>query len=231
MNRKSLTLILTAILISCIHGQAESTVAVSERNKDVVVIVEKSGPQTELTKVPAPVTPWRDRNSFAVRTNLLYDVFLLPTVGVEWRISHNAGIKLDGSYSYWGNKHGKVQKMWMISPEVRWYLGNTKRFYVGAGGNYVDYNVHKYMIGGLFSTHTGHQGSLWNAGVTTGYQLRLSNAFSMDFNIGLGYTRSEYDSFNMQDDVRFYKGRNQSKNFWGPTQAGISLMWHIGGEK
>lgn len=195
------------------------------------VVEAKPEPKPEPVAVAKPVDPWRDRYCFAVRTNLLYDAFLLPTLGVEWRVNRNVGIKVDGSFSHWGDEHGKVQKVWAVSPEVRWYLDGNKRFYVGAGGNYADYNVYKYMIGGLFSGDTGYQGKLWSAGVTTGYQLRLSNALSMDFNIGLGYMRSDYDSFNMINGTRVYKDRDKSKDLWGPTQAGISLIWRVGGSK
>ena len=168
---------------------------------------------------------------FAVRTNLLYDAMLLPTLGVEWRINRNLGIKLDGSLSWWGNEHGKVQKMWLLNPEVRWYLLRDKRFYVGASGSYSKYNIYDYPLGKMLTDDTGYQGKLWNAGVTVGYQLHLSRSFSVDFNLGLGYTRSEYDSFTMIDKVRVYKDRDKSKNFWGPTQAGISFVWTIGGNK
>lgn len=167
----------------------------------------------------------------AVRTNLLYDAFLLPTLGVEWRINRNIGIKLDGSLSWWGGNSDKVQKMWFLNPEVRWYLLANKRFYVGASGNYGEYNIYKYILGKMLTDDTGYQGKLWNAGLTVGYQLHLSRSFSVDFNLGLGYTRSEYDSFTMTDDVRVYKDRDKSKNFWGPMQAGISLVWTIGGNK
>ena len=61
-----------------------------------------------------------------------------------------------------------------------------------------------------------------------GYRLYLSRGFSIDFNLGLGYTRSEYDSFGMTDGIRVYKERNRTKSLWGPTQAGISLVWTIG---
>lgn len=54
---------------------------------------------------------------FAVRTNVLYDAFLLPTLGVEWRMNENVGIKLDGSLAWWGGNHGKVQKMWLVNPK------------------------------------------------------------------------------------------------------------------
>lgn len=72
---------------------------------------------------------------------------------------------------------------------------------------------------------------MWNAGVTVGYQLYLSRCFSVDFNLGLGYMRFDYDAFGITDGVRVYKERERSKNFWGPTQAGVSLVWTIGGNK
>lgn len=168
---------------------------------------------------------------FAVRTNVLYDAMLLPTLGVEWRVNRNLGIKLDGSRAWWGSETGKVQKIWLVNPEVRWYLLRDKRFYLGASGNYGQYNMYKYPIGSIVSKDTGYQGDLWGAGLTVGYQLYLSRHFSLDFNLGLGYTHFDYDTFRMIDGVRVYKDRNQSKNFWGPTQAGVNLIWTIGKSK
>lgn len=178
---------------------------------------------------PTP-TRWKER-SLSLRTNLLYDAFLLPTLGVEWRISHSIGLKLDGSFSWWGGNHGKVQKVWLVNPEVRWYLLRDRRFYVGVSGSYGEYNIYKYLPGKLLKGDTGYQGKLWNAGVTLGYQLSLSRSFSLDFNLGLGYTRSAYDSFGMTDGVRIHKQQDRTKNFPGPTQAGISLVWTIGNNK
>lgn len=168
---------------------------------------------------------------FAVRTNVLYDAMLLPTLGVEWRINSTFGVKLDGSLARWGGSHGKVQKMWLLNPEVRWYLLRDRRLYAGVSGSYGEYNLYKYPLGNLCSKDTGYQGKLWNAGLTVGYQLRLSRSFSVDFNFGLGYTCSDYDSFGLTDGVRVFKERDKSKHFWGPTQAGINLSWTIGGRK
>ena len=189
--------------------------------------------QVAVEQQPAPVSEQRIRETekpyrFAVRTNLLYDVLLLPTLGVEWRINEHIGIKLDGSLAWWGGSSGKVQKMWLVNPEVRRDLWGKKRFYAVISGSYGEYNLYKYMLGGIVSKDTGYQGKLWNVGLTVGYQLYLSCGFSIDFNLGLGYTHSEYDSFGMTDGIRVYKERNRTKNLWGPTQAGISLVWTIG---
>lgn len=150
---------------------------------------------------------------------------------MEWRIDRNVGIKVDGSYAFWSKGHGKVQKMWVVNPEVRWYLLRDKRFYVGVSGNVGGCNVYGYPVGRLLAKYTGYQGDVWNAGVTVGYQLLLSRSLSIDFNLGLGYNRFDYDSFGIIDGTRVYRAKSQSKDFWGPTQAGISLMWTIGSKK
>lgn len=189
---------------------------------------QPAAPTELLAAQPAaPTKPY----CVAVRTNLLYDALLLPTLGIEWRIDADWGIKLDGSLSWWGDEKGKVQKMWLINPEVRRYMLRDRRFYAGISGNYGQCNLYKYALGGILSGDTGYQGDFWSAGLTVGYQLRLSGRFSMDFNVGLGYTRFAYDTFGMIDGVRVSKARNLTKNFWGPTQAGISLMWTIGNNK
>lgn len=167
---------------------------------------------------------------FALRTNLFYDALLLPTLGIEWRITCDWSLRLDGSRSWWGRSSGTVQKIWLLSPEIRRYLLADRRFYVGVSANYAEYNLYGRPLGKLLSDDTGYQGRLWSVGLTLGYQLPLWRSLALDFNLGLGYTRSEYDSFTVPYGVRIFKQRDRRKNFFGPTQAGISLVWTIGGK-
>ena len=177
---------------------------------------------------------------FSLRTNRLYDAFLILAIGADWRMSDEIGVKLDVGFSHWGAETGKVQKILFLNPEVRWYLGTEKKFYVGIGGNYGKYNTYGYLLGSFYSEtvaqdgyirNTGYQGSLWNVGVTAGYQLKLIKCLSLDFNLGLGCTSFKYDSFNMIERVRIYNKKDQTKKFWGPTQAGVSLVWAINAKK
>lgn len=55
--------------------------------------------KSEAATPEQPTPTRRKERSLSLRTNLLYDAFLLPTLGVEWRISHSIGLKLDGSFS------------------------------------------------------------------------------------------------------------------------------------
>ncbi len=178
-------------------------------------------PETVVPEVSAPLY------RFALRTNLLYDALLTPTIGVEWRASEHIGVKLDGSYAHWGSNHGRVQKLWLVSPEVRWYTGRDKRFYLGVGAQVGETNVYKGMAR-ILSKDTGYQGTLYGGGLTVGYQLPIIHTLSVDFNLGIGCTHFSYDTFRISNGVRVYQKRNLSKNFWGPTQAGISLVWRMG---
>jgi hypothetical protein len=174
-------------------------------------------------------------HNLELRTNLLYDVIFTPTIGMEWHADQVWGIKVDVSYSHWGDKHGMVHNIWLVNPELRYYLGNAERFYTGFCANLGKYNIYKGVIGSLFFTdETGYQGSLYSGGICIGYKLALSSTFSLDFNVGLGYTHFMYDSFTVTDRVRMYKEikeKNVTKNLWGPTQANISLVWKFGDKR
>ncbi len=191
---------------------------------DIFVTVRR-----ETLPEPEPVPAPRSTGGLDIRTNLLYDALLTPTIGLEWRIDNHVGIKLDGSWAHWGSSHGRVQKMWLVSPEVRWYLLESKRFYVGVGANIGEANVYRGLAK-ILSDDTGYQGRFYGGGVTVGYRLPLCEAgrMAIDFNLGLGLTHFRYDTFHLSNGYRVYRERDRIKNFWGPTQAGISLVWRIG---
>jgi len=170
-----------------------------------------------------------------LRTNLLNNVMLTPTLGVEWHAEPIWSIKVDVSYSHWGNEHSMVQNVWFINPEVRLYIGNDERFYLGLGANLGRYNIYKSVFGSLFFPgETGYQGGLCSGGISAGYKFALNDVFSLDFNVGMGYTYLKYDSFTVTDRVRVYKEikeKDVTKHWWGPTQASISLVWKLGDKR
>lgn len=183
------------------------------------------------TSVSDGFMPFGDRYMVDVRTNLFNDAFLLPTVGVEWRACRTASIKLDAGFSYWGDGRRRTQKIFAISPEVRWYTPWVDNMYLGLGANYAKYNIYRSAIGSVFSKDTGYQGRMWSLGVTVGYVLHLYEGLHLDFNLGLGYNNSKYDSFTMVNELRTYKERAKSKSLWGPTQLGVTLFWRFEGRK
>ncbi|MDL2212443.1 DUF3575 domain-containing protein [Bacteroides sp. OttesenSCG-928-D19] len=211
--------------------EADSRITIGgsgDRKKSKAEKSESTGNTFETRRPAARKQSASDGHTFYLRTNMLYDVALLPNIGFEWKIASRVGIKVDAGTSYWGSDKGFVQKMYLVNPEVRCYLLQSRNLYVGASFNYLKYNAYDGLMGLFFPEGVGYQGHLWNAGITMGYQLPISSRMYIDFNLGLGYSKVEHDSFTVVDEVRYARKVGQSFNFYGPTQAGITLVWRIG---
>lgn len=163
----------------------------------------------------AKATPYR----FALRANLLRWATLTPDLGVEWRIDRHVGIAVNGSWTSWSwDDKNRRYAFWEVAPEVRYYIGKENRGYIGAMYKAGEFN---YRL-----SDTGRQGNLMGGGITGGYQLRLNNALSMDFSLGLGCIHADYDKYTVVDGVRVKLGKG-TRNWWGPIQAGVTLVWTI----
>lgn len=155
----------------------------------------------------------------SLRANLLRWATLTPDLGLEWRICPSWGIAVNGSWTSW-TWSGKDRRyaLWEVAPEVRYYMGEKKAWYLGAMFKAGQFN---YKL-----SETGKQGDLLGGGITAGYQLRLNKALDLDFNLGLGYLNADYEKYEVIDGVRVRRG-NETKDWWGPVNAGVTLVWKI----
>ena len=117
----------------------------------------------------------------------------------------------------WDDKNRRYA-LWEVAPEVRWYLGEREAWYLGVMGKVGHFN-YKF-------SETGRLGDIVGGGLTGGYMLRLNDAFSLDFGLGIGYLRADYDEYVVIDNVRVRSGEG-SKNWWGPIHAGVTLVWTL----
>ena len=165
-------------------------------------------------------TPSKSKPShLSLRANLLRWATLTPDLGLEWRIHPSWGILVNGSWTSWSwNDKDRRYALWEVAPEVRYYIGKEKRGYLGAMFKAGEFN---YKFSG-----TGKQGDLKGGGITAGYQLRLNDALSLDFSLALGYLNADYEKYEVIDGVRVRRG-NDTKNWWGPVNAGVTLVWTL----
>ncbi len=175
--------------------------------------------QAEAERLAAEKSKAVDSYTLSLRANLLRWATLTPDLGIEWRISPSVGIMVNGSWTSWTwNDNARRYALWEVAPEVRWYLGEKKAWYVGAMFKAGQFN---YKFSG-----TGRQGDLMGGGITGGYQLRLTGALSMDFSLGLGYLNADTEKYDVIDGVRV-RGGNETKHWIGPVNAGVTLVWKI----
>lgn len=197
------------------------------RQEEVRIVAEKNEAERKATEAEhtdakgttPKIQKEPEQYHVALRANLLRWATLTPDLGLEWRINSSWSIVANGSWTSWSwNDEDRRYAIWEVIPEVRYYIGEQKAWYVGAMFKTGQFN---YKLSG-----TGKQGDLMGGGITGGYQLRLNKALSMDFNLGLGYLNADYEKYKVIDGVRVRQGK-ESKNWWGPVSAGVTLVWTI----
>ena len=179
---------------------------------------EKAAQQNTLADTPSETKTPTDYH-FSLRANLLRWTTLTPDLGLEWRICPSWGIAVNGSWTSWSwSDKDRRYALWEVAPEVRYYMGEKKAWYLGAMFKAGQFN---YKL-----SETGKQGDLMGGGITAGYHLRLNKALDLDFNLGLGYLNADFEKYEVIDDVRVRRG-NETKDWWGPINAGVTLVWKL----
>ena len=179
---------------------------------------EKAALQNTLAGTPSETKITNDYH-LSLRANLLRWATLTPDLGLEWRICPSCGIAVNGSWTSWTwSDKDRRYALWEVAPEVRYYMGEKKAWYLGLMFKTGQFN---YKL-----SETGKQGDLIGGGITAGYQLRLNKALDLDFNLGLGYLNVDFEKYEVIDGVRVRCG-NETKNWCGPINAGVTLVWKL----
>lgn len=165
------------------------------------------------------------REGLAIRTNLLRWATFTPEVGVMWHIAPTWDLQLDAAWSSasWQYRSRRYA-LWYVSPEVRRRVGRSRRLYAGLR---LEAGKRHYKV-----SETGHVGWVWGAGLTAGYEWRISRRTAVDFGLGAGadvgllkaYDLDPY--FDGQDPVRTYRG-TERHHYYGINHLGISLVWEL----
>ena len=174
-------------------------------------------------------TAWKP--FMAIRTNLLYDAFIVPNIGLEVGLPMNFTIgadwfgnwiAIDKSHVYWQGYGGYLT--------LRYYFGKAASecpftgHHVGIYGSGLTYDIE---LGGK-----GYQAAKFGfgGGVEYGYSLPIAEHWRMDFNLGLGYQGGEYKTYEPTNDGtgHYVWSATYQRHWWGPTKVEISVKWLIG---
>lgn len=168
-----------------------------------------------------------------LRTNLLYDLALLPNIGAEFYLGK--GFSIVGNYqgAWWSvdSKH-LFWRMYGGDLEVRRYFGKAAERKPLTG-----HHLGIYGQVGTFDFELGKKGILchliYGGGLAYGYSLPVAKRLNIDFTVGFGYLHGDYDIYH----PNFPKGskdgcyewlETRTANWILPTKVGITLVWQIG---
>lgn len=161
----------------------------------------------------------------ALKTNLLYDAILMPSLEVEYRFNNRWSANLESEVAWWSNnsKH-KYYQIAIISPEVRYWFSARKPWhghYVGffAGGSWYD----------LENGGRGYQGEAVITGFSYGYMFPVSRRLSFEAGIGLGFMHTSYEEYLPIDGHYIYQ-RTRKTDYLGPLKLKFALVWRLWGK-
>lgn len=170
----------------------------------------------------APAQETQPLPRWSLKTNLLYDACLLPSLEAEYRFHPRWSAAFEATVGWWKNSHTyKYYRIASFVPELRYWLGQAKPrkgHYIGllaAGGKY-----------DLSDGHDGLQGRGWMTGLSYGYQFPVGRNFSFEAGVAVGYFGTRYDKFVQQDTHSVYV---ESRNFgyFGPLRLRFAWVWHL----
>lgn len=165
-----------------------------------------------------------------IKTNLLYDGFLSPNLGVEVGLAPKWTLDLSGQVNFWTvNQH--KWKHWLVQPEARyWFCDRFSRHFLGFhmfGGQFnvgnIKNNIH--FLGSDFSQLTDNRYQGWGigAGVAYGYAFILDKHWNLELEIGFGYAYLKYDKYECH--TCGHKEGDNDHHYVGPTKAAINLVY------
>ena len=164
---------------------------------------------------------------WAVKSNLLYDATATINLGVEAALGRRVTLDVSGNYNPW--KFGDARwKHWLVQPEVRYWLCESfNGHFFGVHSGYAFYNLSGVRIPfrGKSTKDHRYQGWATGLGLSYGYNWILGKRWNLEATLGFGYVYTNYDKYDCATCGKF-RG-SQDKHYFGPTKAGISIIYMI----
>lgn len=164
----------------------------------------------------------------AAKTNMLYDVAIVPNAGVEFYLGKNFSVAANWMYSWW--KSDRAAWYWRTyggDLGARYWFGKAAQkkpltgHHVGLYGQIITYDFEAGRRGYLADRWT------FGGGVEYGYSLPVARRLNIDFTLGVGYLGGELKEY-LPIDGHYVWQATKYLHWLGPTKAEISLVWLIG---
>lgn len=218
----------------------KSIVTASEKMKDkgMDIIKEKgaslqSYPQPYFVQSSRSAQPSRPaiRPLFALKTNLLFDLSLIPNFELELPLGKRNRWSLNAEWMFpWWLLDNDKYCLQILSGglEARYWLGNRTTHRI-LTGHFLGF----YAGGGKYDLQwkeDGYQGEFYIAsGISYGYSTPIARRLNLEFSIGIGLLRTSYEHYHAINNYRTLLWQNDGNYTWlGPTKAKISLVWLLG---
>ena len=210
------------------------------RNSMICIIYSHGEPMKPLVKPVRFETPlahadvprmevqqMQDTLTFALKTNLLYDLFTAVNAEVEVPIGDHWSAAVEYVFPWWEKDNKYCLQMLELGAEARYWFRNN--------------HYHKQKLQGMFlgaycmsakydfqwDRNPAYQGECWSAGFTYGYAMPIAKWCNLEFSLSVGYLSSAYRHYFPADDYsELWRDKNKHgrMSYFGPTKLKIALV-------
>jgi len=210
------------------------------RNSMICIIYSHGEPMKPLVKPVRFETPlahadvprmevqqMQDTLTFALKTNLLYDLFTAVNAEVEVPIGDHWSAAVEYVFPWWEKDNKYCLQMLELGAEARYWFRNN--------------HYHKQKLQGMFlgaycmsakydfqwDRNPAYQGECWSAGFTYGYAMPIAKWCNLEFSLSVGYLSSAYRHYFPADDYsELWRDPNKQgrMSYFGPTKLKVALV-------
>ncbi|MFR9592890.1 MAG: DUF3575 domain-containing protein [Rikenellaceae bacterium] len=236
--------------IATIYFKATAPAIVDNKNIDILQSEqlytsqpsqEESAPEGVIENIAPIHTDPEDINNnqqddiktplFALKTNLLYDIALMPSIEVEVPIGKHWSVAGEWIFPWWTTSDN-AYALQMLSGQIEgkyWFGDRTNK------PQLTGWFAGLYAGGGLYDLQwdgNGYQGEFFIAsGLSGGYAhtINKSGSLRMEYSLGFGYLKTNYRYYEGMQDNEYLVWQHDGNYTWiGPTKAKVSLVWMLG---
>lgn len=233
----------TVYIYRDVYKEAEPVAVQQEVVADQQVDPVQEMPVEEEMMV-ADAMPWM----LGLKTNLLQDAAVLPTLGLELQLARHMSLDLQGFASKYNVlvRSDEYANLFGISPEIRWWFGDgimRRGSFLGVHANLVWYSLEwknglLYQSGPMDAWNKGYYSvassdPMWMAGLTYGYSLGLGQKerWGLEFVIGVGYMSVGHNVANRDAQGKWQLKEHQNLNGISITKLGVNLTYRFSLDK
>lgn len=161
----------------------------------------------------------------ALETNLLYDLLLIPNIGVEVGVYENITVGISYHNIWLRNKaHTRWYRTEGLEMDGRYYLNKEglpfKGHHVGIYAQMLTWDITFRKKGRLAERWS------YGAGILYGYNMPIIKDLNLDLEIGLGYLGGKRHRYTPQDGHRVWNS-SKTHHWVGPTKIKVTAQWMI----
>ena len=172
----------------------------------------------------------------SLRTNMLYDLGLVPNIGADFYLGKNFSLSAFWTYAWW--KTDRKHWYWRTyggDVALRYWFGKAAAakpltgHHIGVYAQALTYDFefgNKGYMAGQPGGNIFDQANL-GAGIEYGYSLPIAPRLNLDFTASVGYMGGKCWEYVAEDDCYVWQ-RTKKTRWFGPTKLEVSLVWLIG---